>query len=244
MDGHLRAIAGPDALSLWTDVPTYGKELTTRAEFTVREGQQVPFLLMWHPSHQTASDPPDPLAALAETETSWREWCSRGTYQGPWREQVMRSLITLKALTYAPTGGIVAAPTTSLPEKIGSVRNWDYRYCWLRDATFTLYALMIGGRDGMRTRSASLSGCLGYATTSAALRRVRLRGRTAGRQLSPGVLSRNADQLRTKSDAPPGSCRRAQAVAYGISRRTRMRSTRALTEKGFWMNVRSSTSTD
>jgi GH15 family glucan-1,4-alpha-glucosidase len=145
IDGHLRAIAGPDALSLWTTAPTYGKDLTTRSEFTVREGERVPFLLMWHPSHTSAPQPMDCTQALDETEGWWREWCRHCTYKGRWRHDVMRSLITLKALTYAPTGGIVAAPTTSLPEQIGGVRNWDYRYCWLRDATYTLYALMIGG---------------------------------------------------------------------------------------------------
>ena len=145
LDGHLSAIAGPDALSLWCRVPTYGKGLTTCAEFTVLPGERVPFLLLWHPSHVTSPEPADPLRELEATEAWWREWCARCTYEGAWREQVLRSLITLKALTYAPTGGIVAAPTTSLPEKIGGVRNWDYRYCWLRDATYTLYALMIGG---------------------------------------------------------------------------------------------------
>ena len=145
MDGHVRAIAGPDALSLWTTVPTYGKDLTTRADFVVRSGERVSFLMMWHPSHTTSPEPFDTGRALNETERWWREWSGRCTYEGPWREQVRRSLITLKALTYAPTGGVVAAPTTSLPEKIGGVRNWDYRYCWLRDATYTLYALMIGG---------------------------------------------------------------------------------------------------
>jgi GH15 family glucan-1,4-alpha-glucosidase len=145
LDGHLRAIAGPDALSLWTDVPTYGRDLTTRAEFTVSAGQRVPFLLMWHKSHLEAPDRLDAFGALEDTERWWREWCGRCVYDGPWREDVLRSLITLKALTFAPTGGIVAAPTTSLPEKLGGVRNWDYRYCWLRDATYTLYALMVGG---------------------------------------------------------------------------------------------------
>ncbi len=145
IDGHLRAIGGPDALSLWTPVETYGENLTTRADFTVREGERQPFLLMWHPSHVSSPAPLEPVAALEDTERWWQDWCGLCTYHGPWREQVMRSLITLKALTFAPTGGIVAAPTTSLPESIGGVRNWDYRYCWLRDATFTLYALMIGG---------------------------------------------------------------------------------------------------
>ena len=145
IDGRLEAIGGPDAASLWTKVQTRGEGLTTRAEFTVREGDRVPFLLMWHPSHTQPPDPFDALDALDDTEQWWREWSARCQYDGPWREQVVRSLITLKALTYAPTGGIVAAPTTSLPEKIGGVRNWDYRYCWLRDATFSLYALAIGG---------------------------------------------------------------------------------------------------
>jgi GH15 family glucan-1,4-alpha-glucosidase len=145
IDGHLQAVAGPDALSLWTTVPTHGKDLTTRAAFVVREGEQIPFLLMWYPSHTKPPEPFDAVEALHETEQWWRDWSDRSTYTGPWREQVERSLITIKALTYAPTGGIVAAPTTSLPEKIGGVRNWDYRYCWLRDATYSLYALMIGG---------------------------------------------------------------------------------------------------
>jgi GH15 family glucan-1,4-alpha-glucosidase len=145
VDDHLGAIAGPDALALWSAVPTYGKDLTTRAEFTVRQGQRVPFVLMWHPSHLPAPEPIDAMGAADDTTTWWRDWVSKSGYNGRWRDQVVRSLITLKALTYAPTGGIVAAPTTSLPESVGGVRNWDYRYCWLRDATYTLYALMIGG---------------------------------------------------------------------------------------------------
>jgi len=145
IDGHLGAIAGPDALAFWSDVPTYGKDLTTRSEFTVGPGEQVSFVLMWHPSNETAPQPLKPLDALEDTTKWWREWVGTGSYDGRWRDEVVRSLITLKALTYAPTGGLVAAPTTSLPEKIGGVRNWDYRYCWLRDATYALYALTIGG---------------------------------------------------------------------------------------------------
>ena len=145
IDGHLQAVAGPDALSLWTTVSTHGRDLTTRAHFVVREGEQIPFLLMWYPSHTKPPEPLEAVEALHETEQWWRDWSGRCTYTGAWREQVERSLITIKALTYAPTGGIVAAPTTSLPEKIGGVRNWDYRYCWLRDATYSLYALTIGG---------------------------------------------------------------------------------------------------
>jgi GH15 family glucan-1,4-alpha-glucosidase len=145
IDDHLGAIAGPDAVAFWSDVPTYGKDMTTRSEFTVEPGDSVSFVLMWHPSNETAPQPLKPLDALEDTTKWWREWVGTGSYDGRWRDQVVRSLITLKALTYAPTGGLVAAPTTSLPEKIGGVRNWDYRYCWLRDATYALYALTIGG---------------------------------------------------------------------------------------------------
>ena len=145
VDGRLRAIAGPDALTLDTPVRTYGRDLTTRAEFTVSEGESVPFVLMWHESHEPSPPMSDPQQALEETDKWWREWSSHCTYDGPWRDAVVRSSITLKALTYAPTGGMVAAPTMGLPEQLGGVRNWDYRYCWLRDATYTLYALMIGG---------------------------------------------------------------------------------------------------
>jgi len=111
----------------------------------VAAGECVPFTLTWSPSHQPDPPAPDPEAAIQETEAWWREWSSRCSYDGEWSEPVVRSLITLKALTYAPTGGLVAAVTTSLPEQLGGMRNWDYRYCWLRDATFALYALMAGG---------------------------------------------------------------------------------------------------
>jgi GH15 family glucan-1,4-alpha-glucosidase len=141
----LHAIAGPDAVSLHSPVELVNANLKTTARFAVAAGERVPFVLQWHPSHQAAPDCPDPLAAIAFTERWWSDWSQRCTYQGPWRAQVLRSLITLKALTYAPTGGIVAAPTTSLPEHIGGVRNWDYRYCWLRDATLSLYALLLAG---------------------------------------------------------------------------------------------------
>ncbi|MDQ3264131.1 MAG: glycoside hydrolase family 15 protein [Myxococcota bacterium] len=144
-DGMLRAVGGPDALVLRTPVPTHGENLTTVAEFTVRAGEQVPFVLSWHRSTQPPPPAVDASAAVAAAEAWWRGWVGTCSYQGPWREAVTRSLITLKALTYSPSGGIVAAATTSLPERLGGVRNWDYRYCWLRDATFTLYALMLGG---------------------------------------------------------------------------------------------------
>ena len=148
IDGVLRAVGGPDAVSLWSQVPTHGVGLTTVAEFTVREGDRIPFLMVWHPSQVSPPTPLDSIEAIRDTEAWWRDWCAQYTYDGPWRDEVLRSAITLKALTFTPTGGIVAAATTSLPERIGGVRNWDYRYCWLRDATFTLYALVsCGFRD-------------------------------------------------------------------------------------------------
>jgi GH15 family glucan-1,4-alpha-glucosidase len=144
-DRRLAAIAGPDALCLDAGVDTHGEDLTTVAEFEVAAGERVPFVLAWHASHLSPPEALDAEQGLAETEARWREWSGRCTFQGPWREAVVRSLITLKALAYTPTGGIVAAPTTSLPEQLGGVRNWDYRFCWVRDATFSLYALLISG---------------------------------------------------------------------------------------------------
>ncbi len=142
------AIAGPDALLLRTPVALRGEEFRTLAEFDVAAGERVPFSMAWYPSHRPPPPAIDVEHALGETQQWWQEWAGRCTYEGPWRDAVVRSLVTLKAMTYAPTGGIVAAVTTSLPEQLGGVRNWDYRYCWLRDATFTLYALMIGGYVG------------------------------------------------------------------------------------------------
>ena len=141
----IRAIAGPDTLVLHTDVDLRGENFTTIAEFTVSEGERVPFVLLWHPSHERTPSIDDPEEMIDNTQRWWQKWSSHCTYQGPWRAAVLRSLIILKALTYAPTGGIVAAVTTSLPEQLGGMRNWDYRYCWIRDATFTLYALIHGG---------------------------------------------------------------------------------------------------
>jgi GH15 family glucan-1,4-alpha-glucosidase len=145
IDNGIRAVAGPDTLVLQTPVTLRGENFTTIAEFGVSEGQWVPFVLTWHPSYDQRPAAIDPRETISQTERWWQAWSDRCSYQGRWREAVVRSLITLKALTYAPTGGIVAAPTTSLPERLGGVRNWDYRYCWVRDATFTLYALMLGG---------------------------------------------------------------------------------------------------
>ena len=144
-DGALRAVAGPDMAILHTPVAVHGEGLTTQGDFSVAEGETVPFVLSYVASHLAAPSPIDPMRALADTEAFWVEWSSRGGAAGPWTEAVQRSLITLKALTYSPTGGIVAAPTTSLPEHPGGQRNWDYRFCWLRDATLTLLALMNAG---------------------------------------------------------------------------------------------------
>lgn len=142
LNGVMHAIGGPDGLALSTPVELTPVGLTTQASFTVSAGQRVPFVLLWHPSHEPPAATQDAFAALRETETWWEEWARCFSYKGPAQEVVRRSAITLKALTYAPTGGIVAAATTSLPEHLGGVRNWDYRFCWLRDASQTLRALL------------------------------------------------------------------------------------------------------
>lgn len=144
-DGTLRAIAGPDMLHLRTPVELCGRNLTTVGDFTVEAGERVPFVLTYAPSCDPTPDPVDAEQALRDTERFWQDWIGRCKYDGPWSEAVRRSLVTLKALTYSPTGGIVAAATASLPEQLGGIRNWDYRFCWLRDSTFTLQALMNAG---------------------------------------------------------------------------------------------------
>jgi GH15 family glucan-1,4-alpha-glucosidase len=144
-DGALRAIAGPDLVILHTSVPFHGEDLRTVAEFEVAEGDSVPFVLTHGPSNQALPQAVDPDTALHETERFWTNWVAKSGSHGEWEDAVIRSQITLKALTYAPTGGLVAAPTTSLPELIGGTRNWDYRYCWLRDATMVLLAMMNAG---------------------------------------------------------------------------------------------------
>jgi len=144
-DRTLRAIAGPDMVVLTTPIDVHGENFKTVGEFTVSAGETVPFTLIYAPSHLAPPKPSDPHRALAITEKFWRGWTAKYKNDGPFADIVTRSLITLKALTYGPTGGIVAAPTTSLPEWIGGVRNWDYRFCWLRDATLTLLAFMNAG---------------------------------------------------------------------------------------------------
>jgi GH15 family glucan-1,4-alpha-glucosidase len=145
IDGAVRMVAGPNALQLVSTIPLEGADMRHRAEFTVSAGDVVPFVLMWYSSYERPPKVPDARRAVAATTKFWQNWTRQHHYKGEWRDQVLRSAITLKALTFAPSGGIVAAPTTSLPECPGGVRNWDYRYCWLRDATFTLYSLMNAG---------------------------------------------------------------------------------------------------
>jgi GH15 family glucan-1,4-alpha-glucosidase len=145
VDDRTVAVSGPDSVWLDTSADTYGKDLTTYADFTVAPGDRIAFAISWQPSHKQPPPVPDPEESLTATEDFWRNWVAQCTYHGPYREAVVRSLITLKALTYAPTGGIVAAPTTSLPEEIGGSRNWDYRFTWLRDAAITLSSLLRTG---------------------------------------------------------------------------------------------------
>ena len=143
--GGIRAIAGPDLVAFRTAAPLTGKGLTTVSEFTVKAGESVDFVMSYGPSHLNMPRAIDVNKSLQKTQEFWEKWAADNSYQGPYQDAVERSLITLKALTYRPTGGIVAAVTTSLPEQLGGPRNWDYRYCWLRDATFTLLAFMSGG---------------------------------------------------------------------------------------------------
>jgi GH15 family glucan-1,4-alpha-glucosidase len=147
--GGISAVSGPHAVQFVTPVALRGTpRLTTSGAFTVSAGETVPFTMTWHPSHHGGFRWRDPLEMLLATENQWHDWASHCCLKGPWRDTIVRSLITLKMLTYQPTGGIVAAATTSLPESIGGVRNWDYRICWIRDATLTLYALLSSGYRG------------------------------------------------------------------------------------------------
>ena len=160
-DGTLSAIAGPDMIVLRTQVPLRGEDRKTVGEFTVSAGETVPFVLTYGLSHLEPPAPIDPIAALADTEAFWTEWSSKFHGAGEWSAPVMRSLITLKALTYQPTGGIVAAPTTSLPELLGGTRNWDYRYCWLRDYFYASGAdeqWLLRGGEGLASMAASRRG--------------------------------------------------------------------------------------
>jgi GH15 family glucan-1,4-alpha-glucosidase len=163
--GALVLTAGPDTLELNTSIAVRGKNLHTVGDFTIHPGERIPFVLNHHPSHEESLPPLDALSALAATASDWYAWSDRCAWPGRWHDEVQRSLITLKALIYGPTGGIVAAPTTSLPEQAGGVRNWDYRYCWLRDATFTLNALLLAGyaQEGIAWREWLLRAVAGSA---------------------------------------------------------------------------------
>jgi GH15 family glucan-1,4-alpha-glucosidase len=142
---RLHAIAGPDALFMQSDAPLRGEKFRTLGDFSVGAGEELAFVLTWYPSSERPPDPRDARALLAEAQSWWREWTSACRYDGAWKQDVLDSLAVLKGLTYASTGGILAAPTTSLPEQLGGQRNWDYRFCWVRDATYTLMALMEAG---------------------------------------------------------------------------------------------------
>ena len=229
-------IAGPNALRLNAPFKLEGADMRHEAEFVVRAGEKVPFVLTWFPSFHR-DKPPERSTRSAPSGAPrawWKDWSSRSTYHGKWEDLVQRSVITLKALTYAPTGGIVAAPTTSLPEWPGSVRNWDYRYCWLRDATFTLYSLMsagyVQGSGGWRdwllravagdpahlqimygnavsagSPSTSSTGSSGYERSAP----VRV-GNAASRAVPARRLRRGV--RRAPSDAPDGRARRPERV--------------------------------
>jgi GH15 family glucan-1,4-alpha-glucosidase len=160
----LVALAGPDSLHLRTPVETRGEDYTTVADFVVREGERISFTLVWGPSYEPEPPAIDPIWALRTTESWWRRWLGQCSYDADWNEEVKRSLLVLKALTYEPTGAIVAAPTTSLPEAIGGERNWDYRYCWLRDSVLTLDSLMDSGyaREALEFRNWMLRAIAGH----------------------------------------------------------------------------------
>jgi GH15 family glucan-1,4-alpha-glucosidase len=167
VEGRWRAVAGPDGLELVTPVRLRGHGVTSSAQFTVAAGEQVPFVLGWFPSSEPRRIPDDAAALVEDTTAHWEGWSARCTFTGEWREPVLRSLLTLEALTFEPTGGIVAAPTMSLPETIRGSRNWDYRYCWMRDATLTLEAFLIGGyqQEALRWREWLLRAAAGDPAT-------------------------------------------------------------------------------
>ena len=200
--GGLRAIAGPDALRLRSTVAMRGVDFATKADFAIEEGQKIPFTLTYYPSHEKEPGPKHPFQMLSDTESWWRKWTEPCTIAEQWREPVLRSLITLKALTYGPTGGIVAAATTSLPEQIGGQRNWDYRICWLRDSTFTLYAFRLRAIPRRQRRGAN--GCCVRSRVS----RARCKSCTASRgaaayrvrsAVAAGLREQRAGQDRQRS---------------------------------------------
>ena len=242
VDGTLVAIAGPDAVALHTPVELEGRNLRTFASFSVAAGERVPFVLTWCPSNEPIPDAIDPEAALADTVSFWDEWAATCRFRGRWEEAVHRSLLTLKAMIYAPTGGIVAAPTTSLPEAIGGVRNWDYRYCWLRDATLTLLALLRAGyndeahawRDWLLRAIAGspedIQIMYGVAGRAAPARGRARRGSRATRALGP-CASATARRASCSSTCTGRSSARCTRRVSGASRRP--------TTRGRWPGRRS-----
>jgi len=207
-EGSPRAVAGPHAAVLRTPAVLEGRDLRTTAAFTVRAGERVPFVLSYRESHLPVPEALDAEDALHETEAFWDEWAGQCTYEGPWSEAVVRSLVTLKAMTYRPTGGLVAAPATSLPEQPGGSRNWDYRFCWLRDASFMVSTLIEAGyheeaaawRDAARSRSSrSTASPASTGSTSGRCRGCRAsRARArSGSAMPPSRRSRSTSSARS-----------------------------------------------
>ena len=213
LDADVVAVAGPDAVWLRTPVDVRGENLATVAEFSVGEGFHAPFVLTWRESHLPTPKPVDPYIALDATESYWTEWIGRCTYEGEWREAVVRSLLTLKTLTYAPTGGIVAAVTTSLPEALGGVRNWDYRFCWLRDATITLQSLMYSGYVDEARGLAALAAPGDRRQPRRAADHVRRRGRAPPRREDRRLAAGLRRQARSASATPPPSSSSSTSTA-------------------------------
>ena len=227
IEGTLVAIAGPDAVLLRTPIEHEGRNLRTHGSFSVAAGERVPFVLRWFPSNEPTPEPIDPEDALTKTLAFWEEWAARCTYEGTWHDAVHRSLLTLKALTFAPTGGIVAAPTTSLPEWIGGVRNWDYRYCWLRDATLTLLALIRAGYVEEAGDMARLAAARDRRLAGRPSDHVRRGGRAAAHRARAAV-ARRVRRLATGPDRQ----RRLQSAAARCVRRGRGRALPGSTIRG------------
>ena len=221
----LRAIAGPEMAVLRTSVPLQGRDFTTVGEFTVGAGEVVPFVLSYGPSQLEPPKGVDPERALRETEAFWRAWSGRCASAGRWSETVKRSLTVLKGLTYAPTGGIVAAPTTSLPEQAGGSRNWDYRYCWLRDATFTLLALWSAGYYEEARRLAGLAVARGRRAPGSTADHVRPWRRTASARMGGAVaLGVSTARVRSASAMPPQRSFNSMSMARSLTRCSKLTS--------------------
>ena len=229
----LIAIAGPDALRLHTPVELEGRDFRTIGRFAVRAGEQIPFRLSCFRSYETEPPRLEPAGLLAETTLYWRDWTAQSEVGGEWRDAVMRSLITLKALTYAPAGGIAAAGTTSLPERIGGCRNWDYRYCWIRDATFTLYAFLVSGlrEEARQWREWLLRAAAGKPSQLQILYGV------AGEREAPRARAAVARRLREQ----PAGAHRQRGACPAAARRLRRAVRRASTPRASSASRRTTT---